>query len=74
MPGICRSLEIELNRPLHWFVCMLHFNKLHFRHVFLKIDGNVTTGPKPTAGPIFNAIKGGVNQPVHTFIQYILIL
>lgn len=26
--GVIRQLEVEINRPLYWFICMLHFNEL----------------------------------------------
>ena len=28
--GINQLLEIELGRPLHWFICQLHENELHY--------------------------------------------
>lgn len=32
-------IECNLERPVHWFVCMLHLNELPLRHLFKKIDG-----------------------------------
>lgn len=28
LTGILRSFEVKLQRPLHWFVCLIHFNEL----------------------------------------------
>lgn len=53
--GILRLLEVRLQKPLHWFVCMLHSNELPFRHIFEKIDSS------------FTAIKD-VNKPVRTTV------
>lgn len=36
--GILRRFEMQLNRPLHWFVCLLHFNELPFRHLFESLE------------------------------------
>lgn len=62
--GILRLLEVRLQKPLHWFVCLLHFNELPFRHLFAKIDSSVSTGPKSATGAITKAIVE-VNNPVH---------
>ena len=49
--GIIRLLEVSLHRPLQWFVCQLHGNKLPLRHLFQYLDGP-TNGPKGFAGTI----------------------
>jgi hypothetical protein len=49
--GVIRLLELELGRPLQWFICLLHANELPLRHLFLKLDG-VTQGPRSMSGPI----------------------
>lgn len=61
--GIIRTLEKHLNRPLHWFVCLLHFNELPFRHIFTKIDG-ATSGPRTSSGPISKEISTCENSLV----------
>lgn len=53
--GVLRNLEKQLKMPIHWFICLLHFNELPLRHLFEKIDGS-TTGPKSSSGPIGKAI------------------
>ena len=74
--GILRIIELNLERPIQWIVCMLHFNELPFRHIFQKYLG-VTSGPKTFKGdlaklletdlthlPIINytTIRGNVNE------------
>lgn len=54
--GIIRNLEIELNKPLQWVVCLLHFNELPFRHLFERLAGH-TTGPQTHTGIIPNQIQ-----------------
>lgn len=49
--GAIRNLEIKLGRPVQWFVCLLHFNELPFRHLFESVDGD-TSGPTSFSGKI----------------------
>ncbi|KAJ8891570.1 hypothetical protein PR048_004098 [Dryococelus australis] len=49
--GVIRQLELLVGRPLQSSVCLLHFNKLPFSHIFQHIDG-ATTGPKSFSGSI----------------------
>jgi hypothetical protein len=49
--GIIKRIEDSMERPLHWFICMLHANELPLRHLFTSLDGK-TSGPKCFAGPI----------------------
>ena len=44
-------MEQYLERPLHWFICMLHANELPLRHLFSNLDGK-TSGPRCFTGPI----------------------
>ena len=32
--GAIRNLEVAVNKPLQWLVCLLHLNELVFRHIF----------------------------------------
>lgn len=43
--GINRFIEIEVDRPLHWFICMLHLNELPLKRLIIKLDGE-TSGRK----------------------------
>lgn len=49
--GIIRLIEETINRPLHWFVCLLHSNELPLRHLIDELDGR-TSGPRGFVGPI----------------------
>ena len=54
--GIIRLLEKKLKRPLQWIICLLHFNELPFRALFVQLDGT-TDGPKSFTGEIGKALK-----------------
>ena len=43
--AVIHLIEQEIKRPLQEVVCLLHFNKLPFRHLFQTLD-NETTGVK----------------------------
>lgn len=62
--GILRRFEMQLNRPLHWFVCLLHFNELPFRHLFDTLEKSSTTGPRTTTGTLSKQIETCENLPV----------
>lgn len=64
--GILRNIENIIERPLHWFVCLLHFNELVFRHFFEKIDSSIATGPRTGTGTISKAIEN-VEKPIQNF-------
>jgi hypothetical protein len=63
--GVIRRLEVSLNRPLHWFVCLLHANELPLRHLVCFLDG-VTSGPNSFTGMIGKALFDW-NKPVIKF-------
>ncbi|XP_049318586.1 uncharacterized protein LOC125780355 [Bactrocera dorsalis] len=50
--GILRRFEVLLGRPLHWFVCLLHFNELPFRHLFCALEKSTTSGPRTDSGAL----------------------
>lgn len=64
--GVIRLLELELKRPLQWFICMLHCNELPLRHLFLKLDGR-TVGPKAFSGLIGRQLQICETLPVVLF-------
>ncbi|VEN46785.1 unnamed protein product [Callosobruchus maculatus] len=64
--GVISLIEAELNRPLHWFVCMLHLNELPLRHLLLQLDG-VTQGPKAFSGNIGKLLPTCHTLPVAKF-------
>jgi len=55
--GILRRFEIALGRPLHWFVCLLHFNELPFRHLFNALEKSSTSGPRTASGRLAKLIE-----------------
>ena len=52
--GVIRLLEEKLGKPLQWFVCLLHANKLPLRRLIQVLDGP-TSGSKAFCGPIGRA-------------------
>lgn len=64
--GIIRRFEILLEKPLHWFVCLLHFNELPFRHLFNALEMSVTSGPRTASGTLSKLIETCEELPVGT--------
>ena len=65
--GALRHLEINLDKPVQHFVCLLHCNELSLRHLIHEIDG-VTQGPESFSGPIGKAVVEDVwKEPVVAF-------
>jgi hypothetical protein len=64
--GVIRRMEIELGRPLHWSICLLHLNELPLRHLFITLDGAMT-GPHSFNGPIGKSISTSLQQPIVNF-------
>ena len=54
--GVIKRIELELDRPLQWLVCLLHLIELPLREKFRKIDG-VTSGPRTYQGEIGEKIQ-----------------
>ncbi|CAH0562903.1 unnamed protein product [Brassicogethes aeneus] len=42
--GAIRMLELYLDRPVQWLICLFHANELPLRHLMQKLDGP-STGP-----------------------------
>ena len=40
--GVLRGLELKAERPMHWFVCLLHANELPLRHLVAKLGGKTS--------------------------------
>lgn len=64
--GIIAILEKHLNRPLQWFVCLLHCNELPLRHLFSNLDGG-TKGPNTFAGSIGKMLEKCLDYKVEAF-------
>lgn len=62
--GIIRRFEILLDKPLHWFVCLLHFNELPFRHLFNALEMSTTSGPRTSSGTLTKLIETCEQFPV----------
>ncbi len=61
--GVLRLLELKLQRPLQWVVCLLHFNELPLRHFFGYYDGK-SAGPGVFKGVVGKQIENLVLKPV----------
>ena len=55
--GALRMIELNLHKPVHWFICQLHANQLPLRYLFQTLDGK-TTGPKRYGGEIGKMLNG----------------
>lgn len=64
--GLIRRVELYLRKPLQWAICLLHFNELPFRHMFLHLDGK-TTGPSTSKGAIGEKLVDCEKLPVVNF-------
>lgn len=67
--GINHFIEVELNRPLHWFICLLHANELPLKTLITKLDGG-TTGTKSFSGPIGKAIANVDDSSIVNFKNF----
>lgn len=64
--GAIRLLEIELGKPLQWFICLFHLNELLLRHYIHFIDGK-TKGPRQFAGLIGQHLEKAEQYPILSF-------
>lgn len=64
--GIIKRIEDSIERPLHWFICMLHANELPLRHLFSSLDGK-TSGPRCFTGPIGKQLQNCETKVVVSF-------
>ncbi|GBO12754.1 hypothetical protein AVEN_176035-1 [Araneus ventricosus] len=49
--GVIRNIELKIQRPLQWFICLFHFNEVPFKYLFEYLDGE-TTRPASFSGKI----------------------
>jgi hypothetical protein len=52
--GVIRLMELHVERPFQWAICLLHFNELPLRHLFRLVDGG-SSGRNTFSGPIGTA-------------------
>ncbi|XP_036339782.1 uncharacterized protein LOC118749119 [Rhagoletis pomonella] len=71
--GVLRRFELHLKKPLHWFVCLLHFNELPFRHLYQTLDQAITFGPRSTTGKLDKQIQECETLQVATDFEHILL-
>ena len=54
--GIIKRIEMFLERPVQWIICLLHLNELPLRHLFDDINGK-SSGPSTSTGEIGSQTK-----------------
>ncbi|GBN23328.1 hypothetical protein AVEN_212646-1 [Araneus ventricosus] len=64
--GAIRNIELKLKRPLQWFICLLHFNELPFKHLFEYFDGE-TTRPAAFSEKIGKQLTNSEKSPIINF-------
>ena len=64
--GVFRLLKKSFNKPIHWFICLLHINKLPWQHLFRYLD-YPTAGPRAFFGTIGKALQTCDKNPVFRF-------
>ncbi|GBN63892.1 hypothetical protein AVEN_93296-1 [Araneus ventricosus] len=64
--GFIRNIELKIQRPLQWFICLLHFNELPFKHLNEYLDGE-TTGPASFSGKIGKQLTNCEKLPIINF-------
>ncbi|XP_067639575.1 uncharacterized protein [Eurosta solidaginis] len=69
--GILRRFEKQLNRELHWWICLLHFNELPFRHLYETLEKSRSTGPRTSTGSLEKDLHNCHNQQVVTNFEAI---
>lgn len=67
--GINRYIELTVQRPLHWFVCLLHANELPLKTLIIKLDGK-TTGSNSFSGPIGKELENVCDLPIVNFKRF----
>ncbi|GBM49343.1 hypothetical protein AVEN_148672-1 [Araneus ventricosus] len=64
--GVVRNIELKIQRPLQWFICLFHFNELPFKHLFGYLDGE-TTGQASFSGKIGKQLTYCEKLPIINF-------
>ncbi|GBM06423.1 hypothetical protein AVEN_266370-2-1, partial [Araneus ventricosus] len=67
--AVILRLELKLQRPIQWIICLLHFNELPLRHPFEYIDGK-SFGPSSYTGDIGRNLKGCEKLPLVAFNSF----
>lgn len=64
--GAIRMIEMKLQRPVQWIICLLHCNELSLRHLIQDLDGK-TTGPMGFTGPVGKQLNDCEKLPITEF-------
>ena len=64
--GVIHMVDMRLQRPVQWIICLLHSNELSLRHLIEDLDGK-TTGPKGYTGPLGRQLNNCEKLPVAKF-------
>lgn len=64
--GVLRKLELNLGKPLQWFICLFHTNELPLRHLIHYLDGK-TNDPQRFTGIIGKALEYCERSPIVAF-------
>ena len=64
--GVIRRLEVRIERPLQWSICLLHTNELPLRHLFQHLDGT-SSGPQSFSGVIGKMLTSCEKLPIVKF-------
>ena len=62
-----RRIDLNLHKPVYWFICQLHANELPLRHLFQTLHGK-TAGPNSYSGEIGKMLDGCEKLDVVNFI------
>ncbi|GBL93969.1 hypothetical protein AVEN_76692-1 [Araneus ventricosus] len=61
--GVMRNIELKIQCPMQWFICLLHFNELPFKNLNEYLDGE-TTGPASFSGKIGKKVSNYEKLPI----------
>ncbi|GBM38131.1 hypothetical protein AVEN_1525-1 [Araneus ventricosus] len=64
--GAIRNIELKIQRRLQWFICLLQFNELPFKHLFEYLNGE-TTGPASFFGKMGKQLTNCDKLPIINF-------
>ena len=67
---IIRKLKESLGWPLHWRMCLQHFNELPFRKHFAIMDSETTTGPLSSSGVTLVLDNNPKDLPIDNFLPF----
>ena len=63
---VIRQLELSLDRPLQWIICLLHLNELPLRLLFYFLGGK-PSGPTTYTSPIGKALEKLASKDIVDF-------